>query len=396
MTNFSGVFLAAGLVLGELAAHAGEVVSYLDFDPVAGTFSNAEVRCEVVTDTTLTLADGGWYAVAGDVTLHPGAPLAVVGTAHLVLCDGASLTIESIPELKPALSVTNGATLTVYGQADGSGRLTAKGGLKGAGIGGGNQESCGTVVLNGGVVTAAGGDGAAGIGGGYGGGGGKIRINGGVVAASGGEYGAGIGGGHRGGPDEVTICGGIVAALGGRTGAGVGGGWFGKGGTVSVSGGTVTALGGTGGAGIGGGYAAKDGFSFHRGEDVEIIAGAVGEDANAVRIDWKGTSGPFALPRFAAEYARFEFDAGVPNIVLDEEKARPVLKRLAISDEASDSVSVTVDNVVVGLSYGLGVAASPAASSFVVNAWTLAESEKPLELSAPKSGSALFYRVMAR
>ena len=128
MTNFSRVFLAAGLALGELAAHAGEVVSYLDFDPVAGTFSNAEVRCEFVTDTTLTLADGGWYAVSGDVALHPGAPLSVVGTARLVLCDGASLTINGIPEEKPALAVTSGATLIVYGQANGSGRLTVKGG----------------------------------------------------------------------------------------------------------------------------------------------------------------------------------------------------------------------------------------------------------------------------
>lgn len=396
MTNLSYVFLAAGLVLGGLAVRADEVVPYRDFDLAAGAFSNAEAKCEIVTDTTLELKDRGWYAVSGNVTLHPGAPLTVVGSASLILCDGASLTIESIPEEKPALAVTSGATLTVYGQSNGSGRLTVKGGQRGAGIGGGNLKSCGTVVLNGGVVTATGGAGAAGIGGGYDGAGGEITINGGVVAAAGGNFAAGIGGGYRGGSGKVTIRGGIVAALGGRIGAGVGGGGYGKGGVVSVSGSTVTALGGTLGAGIGAWYSTKDDFSFDLGEDVEIIAGAVGKEANAVRIDRKGTSGSFELPHFAAEYARFEFESGVPKIVLDEEKARPIMKHLAISGKASDSVSVMVDNVVVGLSYGLGVAASPAASSFVVSEWKLADSEKPLELSAPKGGSALFYRVMAR
>ena len=348
-----------------------------------------------MTDTTLVLGDGGWYAVSGDVVLHPGAPLAVVGTAHLVLCDGASLTINGIPEEKPALAVTSGATLMVYGQTDGSGRLSVKGGQRGAGIGGGNGEPCGTVILNGGIVTATGGTGAAGIGSGYGGTGGKIRINGGVVAAVGGEFGAGIGGGHRGSPDEVTIRGGIVAALGGRNGAGVGGGWYGNGGGVSVFGGTVTALGGTKGTGIGRGYAAVSDGSFQWGEDVEIIAGAVGKGSLAVRIDRKGASGSFVLPRFAAEYARLDFVAGVPQIVLDEEKARPIMKGLAFSKEGPDLVSVTVDNVVVGVSYGLGISATPV-GNFEVKEWIQAESDSPLELSAPKGGSALFYRVMAK
>ena len=69
--------------------------------------------------------------------------------------------------------------------------------------------------------------------------------------------GAGIGGGNKGSGGTITITGGEVTATGGGTGwsgAGIGGGNNGSGGTITITGGVVNATGGGGGgAGIGGG-----------------------------------------------------------------------------------------------------------------------------------------------
>jgi len=140
--------------------------------------------------------------------------------------------------------------------------VTATGGTRGAGIGGGTNGGGGSITINDGVVTATGGTGGAGIGGGggddldYGGG---ITINGGVVTATGGESGASIGGGTGGESGGITINGGTVTATGGESGtitggpgagAGIGGcgcgagGYYGTGGSITINGGTVTATAG--------------------------------------------------------------------------------------------------------------------------------------------------------
>ncbi|MBP5624155.1 MAG: hypothetical protein J6X36_04740, partial [Lachnospiraceae bacterium] len=106
------------------------------------------------------------------------------------------------------------AGLLVIKDADGTaGKLAAAGGVCGAGIGGGNNQSVDKIVIEGGTITATGGKFGAGIGGGYGGSG-TVTINGGTVEATGGDYGAGIGGGY-GGSGTVTINGGTVEATGG-------------------------------------------------------------------------------------------------------------------------------------------------------------------------------------
>ena len=82
----------------------------------------------------------------------------------------------------------------------------------------------------------------------------------GKLTARGGQQGAGIGGGQRGSGSHITISGGEVNASGGKCGAGIGGGVDGKGEGISVSGnaqlkvrgGSVHGDYGTG-AGIGGG-----------------------------------------------------------------------------------------------------------------------------------------------
>ena len=82
-----------------------------------------------------------------------------------------------------------GASLIISG----AGSLNAAGGEYGAGIGGGLDEGCGSVTVNGGTVTAIGGTGEYGGGAGIGSGarcteesgGGILTINGGTVVAAG-------------------------------------------------------------------------------------------------------------------------------------------------------------------------------------------------------------------
>ena len=194
-----------------------------------------------------------WYVVQGDVTI--GQRVTVNGNVHLILADECNLTVNG------GINVSNDNSLTIYAQSAGEnmGALTAKGSDMKAGIGGNQNQSGGTITINGGTVDAAGGSDAtadaAGIGGGYYGAGGTITINGGTVKATGGGGGAGIGGGVFGADGTITISGGTVTATGGidgGAGIGVGGGYSGTGGTITISGGTVTATGKYGGAGIGG------------------------------------------------------------------------------------------------------------------------------------------------
>lgn len=161
------------------------------------------------------------------------------------------------------------------------GSLTATGGYSvsgygGAGIGGGDKAyysggstSTSSIVIDGGKITATGGKKAAGIGGGCGAGdGGKVNrkdpddrsqtitINGGNIEAT------GIGGGafyNRGGDGAVTINGGHIKSTA-QYGAGIGGGWsddYGGKGDVLITGGVIEAV-GLGGAGIGGGGSDND------------------------------------------------------------------------------------------------------------------------------------------
>ena len=60
----------------------------------------------------------------------------------------------------------------------------------------------------------------------------------GKLTAKGGDYGAGIGGGWRGSGSDITISGGEVNATGGVNGAGIGGGCYGYGNNITVSGDT--------------------------------------------------------------------------------------------------------------------------------------------------------------
>ena len=236
------------------AAHAAVSVSYLDAEGIE-QFAEAEAVTSSTTALSGSGATGGWYVVQSTANIVLSSTVTVSGNVHLILEDGGKLTIAG--NTNCAGIALTGTSLTVYGQASGTGELHATGGSGGAGIGGAGSNNWydgangGTLTVNGGTVYATGISGGAGIGGGKGysspftstegGSGGTVTINAGTVYAVGGVGGAGIGGG-----------------AGGEAQSGDEGG---NGGTVNVYGGTLIARGTGGGAGIGGGAGGKSGSS---------------------------------------------------------------------------------------------------------------------------------------
>ena len=215
---------AVGMMALAATAAMAETVAYLDYDAVGGTFTNATAECTVVTSETTAFANGGWYVAKGTNTCNK---ITVSGSAHLILADGAELTINN------GIRVSEGNSLTIYEQDEGSGKLIANGGRNGyPGIGGGLAgESCGAITVNGGSVVAES-NGGVGIGGvegkvapfgdgGSGGNGGSLTVNGGSVTTSK-KIGGGAGGfggtGNAGSPGRgtrVTLMGGVTEAQGG-------------------------------------------------------------------------------------------------------------------------------------------------------------------------------------
>ena len=127
--------------------------------------------------------------------------------------------------------------------------ITAYGGEKAAGIGGGSEfPGCETRIYAGSVVKAYGGKYGAGIGGGYDAGGGPLWISGGYVEAHGGTDAAGIGGGETGNSGDIVINGGEIYAYGNGYGVGIGAGEDGDvaadRSSISINGGFIHAEGG--------------------------------------------------------------------------------------------------------------------------------------------------------
>ena len=213
---------------------------------VGANGSSTSHDCLVLNDSVQTL-DQEWYVAKGTLNFGTGG-IKVSGNVNLVLADGARMTVSQGTYNKAGINVALGNSLTIYGQSGGTGELTASantsgftyGTTGGAGIGGNENESCGTIIINGGIVRATGVDGGAGIGGGGRSSGnsarpagGTVTINGGTVYATGGTmYGAGIGGGYYGDGGDVTINGGTVTASGGQYSAN----GIGKGGNGSSAG----------------------------------------------------------------------------------------------------------------------------------------------------------------
>jgi len=265
--RFFSLLLGAALVfalapLPVLAETAG--TSYVDENGNTHT-----VTATVVEASTAAMSDG-WYVVNGGITRT--GTITVSGDVKLILADGASLTLYGDFN-NAGINVSGSNRLTIYGQEQGTGLLAVTCGGNGAGIGGGYNETCGTVVICGGTVTATGNSGGAAIGGGENRGGGSIAIRGGTVTATGTSGGAAIGGGSGGAAGGIAISGGIITAKARNGGAAIGGGEGGDGGGVAISGGTVYAEALHDGAGIGCGAGGAAGDITITGGSVDVAEG---------------------------------------------------------------------------------------------------------------------------
>ena len=266
-----------------------------------GLIDNAIDVSTLSDDVSVGMHSNNWYIVRRNVTITHR--LNVVGTANLILCDGATLTCSDGIRCERELN----SVLNVYSQAEESGKLIARTETRDwAAIGGHASGDAGTLNLYSGNIEAYGL--RSGIAGGtspdkHGGAGGPVHIYGGTLkavvtgdsasgAAIGGgnknyacwksgegiviyggtvtataHYGAGIGNGSGeisySSPGSIAIYGGKVYAKGET---GIGGGNNNGAPRIDIYGGDVTAIGNNGrtaGSGMGGGFNANQGGSIN-------------------------------------------------------------------------------------------------------------------------------------
>ena len=210
--------------------------------------------------------DSGWYVLRNNVEMSR--PIVLTNSSvNLVLMDGCTLIVSNV-------AVKDSSSLTIWGQAAGTGKLNATGGEGYAAGIGGYWSPCGSITINGGTVYARGGE----------------RDD---------YYGhgsAGIGGCLLYHSGSLTINGGDVTAIGGVGAAGIGGAYDYDGGTVTINGGTVRAVGGTGAAAIGSGANSEHaavhitGGSITATADFAAIGSAPDSDVCAVSLNWTENS----------------------------------------------------------------------------------------------------------
>ncbi|QFJ53695.1 hypothetical protein [Pseudobutyrivibrio xylanivorans] len=334
MKRFLGIFLSIAMVLSlmpwmNLTVYAADEVKYLEgaWDETAGKCLLTEKSTDgytVVTSSSTAWGGGTTYVVNSNVTIADR--ITVNGTANLILCDDATLTASS------GITVSNGNTLNIFGQQEGTGTLTATAyyysegnnwdskNYCGAAIGGlgyadsqsTGTEACGSINIHGGTVNANRNNNsecyAAGIGGagqpydeGYANGG-VITVYYGTVNAYG-SQGSGIGDYpsmySNGG--SFTMYGGIVTAVGGGFAGGISGGSAGSGTGVAAAiyGGMLTATGAQGwntnycpGNGIGyGGYTSSQSSRVNLGT---LTAGTdVIIQGSSNNSEWQTLESPF-------------------------------------------------------------------------------------------------------
>ena len=213
ITENGGTFILSG----DGTTYPTSAVSYLDHTENGFVTKYAETYTEINSENLPTTWNDGWYVVDDDVTI--GSRVTVNGDVKLILKNGADLTAND------GIHVSSEDSFTLYAQSAGvgMGTLVATGPSNQAGIGGGKEESCGEIIINGGTITANGGRYAMGLGGNPNGTGGNITVNGGTVMAQGGDGyssgwsttpgGPGLAVGQSG---IVTIHGGNVIATGGN------------------------------------------------------------------------------------------------------------------------------------------------------------------------------------
>ena len=269
---------------GDIIVNAGSGGQTVTQGGGAAVEDNAPVIKGSSTENTVTInaekdqtANVTLSGVNIDVRDKGKAAVSTAGEGNVSIELNGGSTLRSGYE-HAGLEKNNGGSLTIADE-DKNGKLTARGGQQGAGIGGGSGKDGSNIFITGGGVNAIGGLAAAGIGGGLGGNGSNITISGGKVGATNGLNGAGIGGGQHGSGSHITISGGEVNAIGGDWSAGIGGGQRGSGSNITISGGEVNASGGKCGAGIGGGvYGKGEGITVSGNAQLKVRGGSVHGD----------------------------------------------------------------------------------------------------------------------
>ena len=280
----------------------------------------------------------GTYYLNRNVTIDGRASLK--GDTELIRGDGFTLDVKG-------LYIPDGSKLTIYGQAEDSGRIYSHP-SGGAAIGGYSKHDNGKIVIHGGNITATGYDHCAGIGSNDGRSGGDITIYGGTITIYGGditangptdsdccENGAGIGGGYKGAGGDITIYGGSITTYS-RDGAGIGGGDEGAGGNITIHGGTITVTGGSG-AGIGGGKGCTGGTVTINGGTITATGGSgagigSGADGKSSTITIKGGD------IFATAVNKSAF--GIGNGINTPESANCTI-HLGYDDDTKERIRIT-------------------------------------------------------
>jgi hypothetical protein len=154
----------------------------------------------------ITIKDEATAVLNGvNITSNAGSCIETIGTtgSNIILVDGTENTMDAHGDTNGSAAInTAGGPLNILGQTKGTGKLIAKGGESGAGIGGNKDNNSLAITILGGEIEATGGSYAAGIGSGdctsnaTGNTGGDITILGGKVTAKGGANSAGIGTGY--------------------------------------------------------------------------------------------------------------------------------------------------------------------------------------------------------
>ncbi len=168
---------------GDITVNAGSGGQTVTQGGGAAVVDSAPVIMGSSTDNTLTInaekdqtASVTLSGVNIDVSGKGKAAVSTTGEGNVSIeLDGDS-TLKS-GEKHAGLEKNNGGRLTIADQ-DKNGKLTAEGGLNGAGIGGGNQRDGSNIIITGGEIKATGGDYGAGIGGGLQGKGKDITVSG--------------------------------------------------------------------------------------------------------------------------------------------------------------------------------------------------------------------------
>ena len=166
---------------GQTVINLDNVTLYARWIAIGGTKITTDTKEIVLVDgdkiggtggtkTHVTIDDGATVTLSGvDITSinnsssYQWAGITCLGDATIILEDGTTNTVKG-GYRSAGIFVPEGHTLTILG--DGS--LTATGQKYAAGIGSGEEGSCGNIVIEGGNITATGGSNAAGIGCGYG------------------------------------------------------------------------------------------------------------------------------------------------------------------------------------------------------------------------------------